>query len=269
MQQEREARRLSAGDAESLWRAWVEDGDERARGQLTLSYTPMVTFIASRKVRELPAHCDLDDLVSAGLIGLLEAIDRFDPSRGVTFEQYAWTRISGAVLDELRRLDWAPRSLRRSGRQITAAATAIGSRSGSPAADDEIAHELGVGAADVKAIREELAMTEVQSLNVQMAKGDDEGLVELVDLVEAGPGEHDPVSTLLARARADSLRGAMASLNDRERRVLALVHVHEASGGQISSLLGVSESRVSQIMSAARKKLRTYLDTQDALGAAA
>ena len=90
----------------------------RARDRLVLSYAPMVKYLACRKVRELPAHCELDDLVSCGLLALIAAVDRFDPAKGATFEQYAWTRVSGAIMDELRRQDWAPRSLRRNGRAI-------------------------------------------------------------------------------------------------------------------------------------------------------
>ena len=105
--------RLNPSEAEALWRAWVTHSDDRARDRLVLSYAPMVQYLASKKVRELPAHCELDDLVSCGLIALVESIDRFNPARGATFEQYAWTRVSGAIMDELRRQDWAPRSLRR------------------------------------------------------------------------------------------------------------------------------------------------------------
>src|SRR6185437_1627369 len=110
--------RPTAGTAEALWRAWIQNKDVAARDRLVLSYAPMVKYLACRKVRELPAHCELDDLVSCGLLALIAAVDRFDPAKGATFEQYAWTRVSGAIMDELRRQDWAPRSLRRNGRAI-------------------------------------------------------------------------------------------------------------------------------------------------------
>ena len=108
------ANRPSPETAEALWRAWITGGDAAARDRLVLSYAPMVKYLACRKVRELPAHCELDDLVSGGLVALIAAVDRFDPAKGATFEQYVWTRVSGAIMDELRRQDWAPRSLRRS-----------------------------------------------------------------------------------------------------------------------------------------------------------
>ena len=101
------AQRLSPAEAEALWRNWRERRDGSSRDRLILSYAPMVRYIASRKLRELPAHCDLDDLASSGLVALMEAVDRFDPAKGASFEQYAWTRVSGALVDELRRHDWA------------------------------------------------------------------------------------------------------------------------------------------------------------------
>ena len=100
-------------EAEAMWRAWRERGDVSSRDRLVLAYAPMVRYLASRKVRELPAHFELEDLVSCGLLALVQAVDRFDPVKGATFEQYAWTRVSGAIVDELRRHDWASRSSRR------------------------------------------------------------------------------------------------------------------------------------------------------------
>src|SRR5262252_8547074 len=112
------AERLSPAQAEALWRAWSTRKDSQARDQLVLAYSPMVKYLAGKKIRELPAHCELDDLVSCGLIALIEAVDRFDPRKGASFEQYAWTRVSGAIMDELRRQDWASRSARRLARKI-------------------------------------------------------------------------------------------------------------------------------------------------------
>ena len=95
------AQRLTSSEAEGLWRNWKERGDSGSRDRLVLAYAPMVRYIASRKVRELPAQCELDDLASSGLVALMEAIDRFDPAKGASFEQYAWTRVAGALVDEL------------------------------------------------------------------------------------------------------------------------------------------------------------------------
>ncbi len=137
------AQRLTSSEAEQLWRNWKERRDVRSRDRLVLAYAPMVRYIASRKVRELPAHCELDDLASSGLVALMEAIDRFDPTRGASFEQYAWTRVAGALVDELRKQDWASRSVRREGRRIERERDSFFARNGRMPTDVELAVELG------------------------------------------------------------------------------------------------------------------------------
>ena len=117
--------------------------DSGSRDQLVLAYAPMVRYIASRKVRELPAHCELDDLASSGLVALMEAIDRFDPAKGASFEQYAWTRVAGALVDELRKQDWASRSVRREGRRIERARDSFFARTGTMPTEAGACGELG------------------------------------------------------------------------------------------------------------------------------
>jgi len=112
------ARRPTAAEAEALWRAWTVDSDVKARDRLVFLYTPMVRHLATRKLCELPAYLELEDLISCGLIALIGAIDRFDPTKGATFEQYAWTRVAGAIVDELRRQNRTSRSSRRLSYQI-------------------------------------------------------------------------------------------------------------------------------------------------------
>src|SRR5436190_22128224 len=136
------AQRLTAHEAESLWRSWKTQRNTSARDRLVLCYTPMVRYLASKKVRELPAHCELDDLASAGLVALIEPVDRFDPSKGATFEQYAWTRVSGAIMDDLRRQDWASRSVRRLARQVERARDDFFVKTGRFPSDEELATKL-------------------------------------------------------------------------------------------------------------------------------
>jgi RNA polymerase sigma factor for flagellar operon FliA len=118
-------RRISHEETLALWRKYKETGDQQIRNRLVLTFSPLVKYIVYNKIRELPARCEVDDFISCGLEALIASIDRYDPDKGATLEQYAWTRIHGAVLDELRRQDWAPRSLRRWERDI---AKARGSR---------------------------------------------------------------------------------------------------------------------------------------------
>src|SRR6201989_2922480 len=115
------AGRLSADQALDLWREYQRTGDPRLRDRLVLTFAPMVKYIVYRRVREMPARCEVDDFISCGLEALIKSIDRYDPEKGATLEQFAWTRIHGAVLDELRRFDWAPRSLRRMERELNRA----------------------------------------------------------------------------------------------------------------------------------------------------
>jgi len=250
------AGRLTAAEAETLWRNWKERRDARSRDRLVLAYAPMVRYIATRKVRELPAHCELDDLASAGLVALLQSVDRFDPAKGATFEQYVWTRISGALVDELRRQDWASRSVRRTGKRIERARDSFVSRCGTMPTEDELARELGLTVEELRTAYEEIDRADVGSLNAP-ARGTEDSLpLEIGETVEAPAGEHDPEPAALASERNAAMRYAIGRLSARERQALSLVHVCELPGAEVGRMLGVSESRVSQILAGIRRTLK-------------
>ena len=260
--------RLTASEAETLWRTWKTRRDASSRDRLVLAYAPMVRYIASRKVRELPAHCELDDLESAGLVALLEAIDRFDPAKGASFEQYAWTRVAGSLVDELRKQDWASRSVRREGRRLERARDSFFARHGITPTEAELAAELGTTVAVLRATIEDIERSDVGSLNA-LAHGVEDGtLVEVGETIQAPQGECEPESTLLGADRSGAVRTAIDRLSERERHVLALVHVQELPGAEIGRMLGVSESRVSQIPTGIRSKLKHQLDAYDAAAVA-
>jgi len=261
--------RLTAHEAETLWRAWKTAGDAAARDRLVLSYAPMVQYLASKKVRELPAHCELDDLASCGLVALIECVDRFDPKLGATFEQYAWTRVSGAIMDDLRRQDWAPRSLRRLGRKMEKTQETLYAKNGTAPSDDEVSAVLGVDTSELRVAREELERAELVSLNAPVRSAGDAIPGEVGDLVEAAPGSHDPERTFLSRERAQQVRAAIESLDEREREIFTLVYVQKLSGAEIGEMFGVTESRVSQILGGVRRKLREHLDRYETSVAAA
>jgi RNA polymerase sigma factor FliA len=255
--------RLTSSEAEALWRNWKERRDVRSRDRLILAHAPMVRYIATKKVRELPAHCELDDLASSGLVALMEAIDRFDPAKGATFEQYAWTRVAGALVDELRRMDWASRSVRRAGRRIERARDAFFARCGTMPTEAELARDLGLTVAELRVDLEEIDRAEVGSLNAPARGADDSLPVEIGETIQAPLGEHAPEGTVLASERNSAMRTAISRLSDRERQVLALVHVQELPGAEIGRMLGVSESRVSQILAGIRRKLKDQLGVYD------
>src|SRR5689334_24021972 len=151
------ARKRRADELLKLWRQYERLGDTRTRDRIILTLAPMVKFIVYRKVREMPPEAEAEDFISCGLEALIQSIDRYDPSKGATLEQYAWTRIHGAVLDELRRQDWAPRSVRRWERDMDKAVeefTALHSRRPT---SDELADAMGVTVAELRKRRDEIA----------------------------------------------------------------------------------------------------------------
>lgn len=249
-------RRLTGAEAESLWRAWRERGDSRSRDRLVLAYAPMVKYLASRKARELPAHCELDDLVSCGLVAVVEAVDRFDPAKGATFEQYAWTRVAGSIVDELRRQDRVSRSSRSLARSIDRTQERWLVQKGRPASEKELAAELKIEVSELRERTGELDRANLVSLN---APAGDEQTGEIGETIGAAPGPGDPDRALLNREKTSVFREAIQTLSEREREVLTLVYVGGMQGAEIGRRLGVTESRVSQILASARTKLRTEL----------
>jgi RNA polymerase sigma factor for flagellar operon FliA len=268
MQASGNSERLSPSQAEALWRAWSTRKDAQARDRLVLAYSPMVKYLAAKKVRELPSHCELDDLTSCGLIALIEAVERFDPRKGASFEQYAWTRVAGAIVDELRRQDWASRSVRRTGRKIEQARDAFYAREGTMPSDEELATALHVSLAELRGGIEEIERADLMSLNAPTRSAEDATL-EIGDTVEAPFGDTSPERATLASERMAVVREAISALTEREQDVLALIHVHELQGAEVGRMLGVSESRVSQILAGVRTSLRTRLEDYDAAPAAA
>jgi RNA polymerase sigma factor FliA len=255
-------RRLTPSEAETMWRAWSSKGDAEARNNLILSYAPMVHYLASRKARSIPAHCEVDDLVSCGLMGLVAAVDRFDPTRGATFEQFAWTRVNGAIVDELRRLDWAPRSVRRAERETEQARERFQSKEGRPPTEAELAGRLGVKVDELRDRAADIERAAVMSLS-QKVSGNDSTIAEIGDAIENTGLDTNPEFAMLAQERAETLRAAIKSLPERELQVLASVHVHQIPGAEIGRMLGVSESRVSQILASARKRLQLAMSQYD------
>ncbi|HWB21801.1 MAG TPA: sigma-70 family RNA polymerase sigma factor [Gaiellaceae bacterium] len=255
-------RRLTAAEAERLWRSWKTTGDQQSRDRLVLAYLPMVRYLAAKRVRELPTHRELDDLASCGMVAIIEAVDRFDPAKGATFEQYAWTRVTGAIIDELRRADPMSRSSRALVQSITRAKTVWLARNGRHATDEELAEVLHI---DIRKLREALAeLDRIQPVSLSRVVTSDEGHEsELGDSIPAEPGEHEPELAVILAERSAQVRSAMATLSDREREVIGLVHVRHLQGEEIGRMLGVSESRISQILGTARKKLMAELASYD------
>src|SRR3984957_16657205 len=188
---EKGATRVSAAEVLTLWRRYQQSGDTRLRDQLIFIFTPMVRYIVYRKVREVPAQCDVDDFLSCGLEALIRSIDRYDPEKGATLEQYAWTRIHGAVLDELRRHDWAPRSLRRDERAINTARERFATDFERQPSREELAAQVGMTPLELRNRLDQVALAEGGSLN-RVVRSDESATIERINTLESPDEECDP-----------------------------------------------------------------------------
>ncbi|MCD6727147.1 MAG: FliA/WhiG family RNA polymerase sigma factor [Solirubrobacteraceae bacterium] len=250
---------IASSSAQDLWYEYRHSGDERLRNRLVMSYAPLVKFIAYRKAAELPASCDVEDLISCGLVELIAAIDRYDPEKGATLEQYAWTRIHGAVLDQLRKLDWAPRPVRRTQRQIEVAQREFGAVHRRRASADEIADMVGLTAEELRQHEQRLATADVMSLNEVVGREESDLNVERIDTLLSSDHRADPDRAAISIDAKARFRAAFDRLPQRQRQVAVLLYVKELTLREIGDLLGVSESRVCQIHSELRRSLRSSL----------
>jgi RNA polymerase sigma factor for flagellar operon FliA len=256
--------RISAEASLKLWRQYKKTGDIALRDRLVLTFAPMVKYIVYKKVREIPARCDVEDFISCGLEALIRSIDRFDPEKGATLEQFAWTRIHGSVLDELRRHDWAPRSVRRWERDIAQARERFISLYGRKPSKDELADALGTTVEEMTRRMDEVAVSDVGSLNT-LVTGDDETKIERIDTLASADLQTDPEHASAVSEAKDRFRAAFARLPERERQVAVLLYVTNLTLREIGDVLGVSESRVCQIHTQLKRTLREYLDEDELL----
>jgi RNA polymerase sigma factor for flagellar operon FliA len=257
-------RRVTADKALALWREYKRTGDLKVRNRLLMTFAPLVKYIAFKKVRELPARCDVEDFISCGLEALIASIDRFDPDRGTTLEQFAWTRIHGAVLDELRRLDWAPRSLRRWERDIQRARDQFSTLHGRPPTRDELADALAIDPDELRRRQDDIAASDVTSLNA-LVISDEETSAERIDTLAAGDERLDPEHAGLAMDAKAKFRRAFDRLPQRQREIAVLLYVKDLTLRETGEILGVSESRVCQIHSELKRTLRSELEEHEGL----
>jgi RNA polymerase sigma factor for flagellar operon FliA len=244
-----------------LWRRYKEDGDAGARERLVVAYSPMVKFVAGRLGAGLPSHVDDADLISYGLMGLIGAIERFEPERGIKFETFAMTRIRGAIIDELRSLDWVPRSVRSRAREIEAAQAKLEHELQRAPTEAELAARLGVSEDDLQGSLLEIANSSVYALDELWTVSDSSGdQVSLLDTI-SDPRAEDPQESLASTEIKDRLTDAISSLPEREQLVVALYYYENLTLREIGEVLGVTESRVSQLHTKAVMRLRSGLQS--------
>jgi RNA polymerase sigma factor FliA len=249
---------MESDDAMELWSEYQRSGDQRLRDRLVLTYAPLVKFIVYRKIGELPASCEVDDLVSAGLEALIKSLDRYDPAKGATLEQFAWTRIHGAVIDELRRGDWAPRSLRRWERDMRRVQSEFRAIHGRAPLDSELADALNMSPAQLISRKRDLIASDVTSLNT-LVLAHDGASVERIDVLPADDDSTDPPREAARTQAKERFRSAFARLAPREREVAVLLYVKNLTLREIGEVLGVSESRICQIHGELKKTLKRSL----------
>ncbi len=256
--------RASSETVQQLWERYNATGDSALRDRLVLTLAPMVKYIVYRKAREIPARCEVEDFVSCGLEALMRSIDRYDPERGATLEQFAWTRIHGAVLDELRRNDWAPRSLRRWERDISRARERFIALYGRAPSHQELADAVDLTPEELDRWLGDIHRSDVGSLNV-LVMGDDDTTIERIDTLSSRDADLDPEQRAVRDDAKLRFRAAFEQLPERERQVAVRLYLHNMTLREIGEALGVTESRVCQIHSQLRKRLRELLAADEQL----
>ena len=239
---------MNESTVEELWGAFRAAPTVERRNRLVLQYSPLVKYVAGRLRTRLPESVEYADLVSDGIIGLMEAIERFDPSRGLTFQTFAVPRIRGAMVDALRALDWVPRSVREKVRQVEQAQRTLEGRLGRIPDDPEIAAELGMSVRELRELYAKVAFTSVATM---------EDLELADDLSAAATHEIED-----DQAKAALLR-VVYELPERDQVIIALYYFEGLTLAEIGRVLGVTESRVSQLHSRATMVLRTKLAGSD------
>ena len=250
---------IKATELRELWTRYKKKRDEKAREQLVLAYSPLVKFVAGRMSSGLPAHIEESDLISYGLLGLIGAIERFDPDREIKFETFAVARIKGSIIDELRSLDWVPRSVRAKAREIENAHSKLERELGRTPTDDEVANELGMSNDDFQESLLQISNSSVVALDELWAVSDASGdQVSLLDTMR-DPAAVDPARELGVSELKDRLAHAISRLPEREKLVVALYYYENLTLREIGEVLGVTESRVSQLHTKAVLRLKARL----------
>ncbi|MDI3298179.1 MAG: FliA/WhiG family RNA polymerase sigma factor [Bacillota bacterium] len=239
-------------EVQRLWEAYRQSGDRLLRERLVLAYLPLVQRIASRLAVRLPPQVEQQELVNEGLGGLLQAIDRFDPSRGIRFETFAVPRIQGAMIDGLRALDWAPTRLRQHDRQLRETYAALEAENGRPATDAEVAERLGVPTRTVRQWLTELSRVAVLSLEELGIGGESLGGAALEEMEVAD----DPLEAVIRKETIEELGRAIEELPERERLIITLLYYEGLTATEVAGLLGVTVSRISQLHSRAVLRIR-------------
>src|SRR3954449_3379139 len=243
----------------ALWKEFKDTADQALRERLILHYSPLVKYVAGRVGVGLPPNIEQADLVSYGIFGLIDAIEKFDLERAIKFETYAISRIKGAIIDELRAIDWIPRSVRYKAREVEKAYAALEARLHRTPTEAEVAQELGIALEDLHTIFSQVSFVNVVALDELMSAGQERGdKLSLVDTLEDTKAE-DPVQAFESEETKYLLAKAINTLPEREKIVVTLYYYEGLTLAEIGQVLGVTESRICQMHTKAVLQLRGKL----------
>ena len=243
---------------EELWPLYKRTRDPQIRDAFIRQYAPLVKYVAGKVAAGMPNTVEFDDLVGFGVFGLLDAIEKFDPDKNVKFKTYAITRIRAAIFDELRSIDWVPRSVRQKTKEIEEAVVSLESKLGRPASDTEIAGALGLSEDELLKTMLKISGTSVLSLNDVWYSGDDSDKISIGESIES-PSSLNPDASVERDEVKRVIVQAISELPEKEKKVLVLYYYEDLTLKEIGQVLEVTESRVSQLHTKAILRLRAKL----------
>jgi RNA polymerase sigma factor for flagellar operon FliA len=243
---------------DELWQQYRRTRDPKIREAFIKQYAPLVKYVAGKVAIGMPHNVEFDDLVGFGVFGLLDAIDKFDPEKNVKFKTYAVTRIRGAIFDELRSIDWVPRSVRQKTREVEEAIGSLEARLGRMATDQEVASSLGMSEDEYLKILQKISGTSLLSINELRSTGDENEKVSIVDSIES-PSSLNPEVIVERDEIRRVIVEAIDELMDKEKKILVLYYFEDLTLKEIGQVLEVTESRVSQLHTKAILRLRAKL----------
>ena len=245
-------------NSRALWLEYRRTHDKALRDRLIINYAPLVKYVAGRLGSGLPSHVEEADLVSYGLLGLMSAIDRYDPERDIKFETYAIARVRGSIIDELRTLDWVPRSVRSRARNIERAIRELEAKLARAPTDAEIAGRLGISTDELEESLIDISRSSIAALDELWSTAGEGDQVSLLEMLE-DPESIKPAEALDETEVREALAEAISRLPEREKLVVTLYYYEELTLREIGEVLGVTESRVSQLHTKAILRLRSRL----------
>ncbi|MCL2066900.1 MAG: RNA polymerase sigma factor WhiG [Treponema sp.] len=243
---------------EELWQQYRKTRDAGIREAFIKQYAPLVKYVAGKVAIGMPNNVEFDDLVGFGVFGLIDAIDKYDPDKNVKFKTYAVTRIRGAIFDELRLIDWVPRSVRQKTREIEAVISALEAQLGRTATDQEIAGALGMDETEYMKVIQKISGTSIISLNDLWYSGDENDKVSIGDSIES-PSSYNPDVMVVNEEIRRVIVEAINELPEKEKKILVLYYYEDLTLKDIGKVLDVTESRVSQLHTKAILHLRSKL----------